>query len=130
MLPLTVYLGKFFGMSCLLLCAVLLARPRAALDAIDSMMESPGLLLVTGIMTMGAGVATVLGHNVWSGGALPVVVTVLGWLTLIKGIALMATPPATLNSVYHALHYPQRLRLVMVPALLLSAWLTWIAFQA
>jgi hypothetical protein len=128
--PLTIYLGKFFGLSCLVLSAVLLARPRTALNAINSMMESPGLLLVTGIMTMGAGVATVVGHNRWSGGALPVAVTVLGWATLIKGIALMATPPARLNAVYHALHYPQRLRLVMVPALLLSAWLTWIAFQA
>src|SRR5690348_14216277 len=39
-----------------------------------------------------AGTALVIGHNVWSGGVLPVVVTLLGWLTLIKGIALMAMP--------------------------------------
>ena len=44
MSPLTVFLGKFFGLSCLLMCAVLLARPRQTLGAIASMMESPGLL--------------------------------------------------------------------------------------
>jgi hypothetical protein len=70
------------------------------------MMESPGLLLVTGIFTMGGGAAMVVGHNVWSGGALPVAVTLLGWLTLIKGVALMAVPPRALTSFYRTLHYP------------------------
>jgi hypothetical protein len=129
MSPLTVYLGKSFGVSCLLLCALLIGRPRAAVDAIESMMRSPGLLLVTGIMTMGAGVATVVGHNVWSGGALPVAVTVLGWVALVKGTALIAIPSRVLSAFYRALHYPERLRLMMVPALVFSAWLTWIAFM-
>ena len=65
----------------------------------------------------------VLGHNVWSGGALPVAVTALGWLTLIKGVALMATPPQRLSAFYRALHYPERFRLFMILALVLSAWL-------
>jgi hypothetical protein len=130
MSPLTVYLGKFLGVSSLLLCAILLARPRGTLDAINSMMESPGLLLLTGIMTMGAGVATVVGHNVWSGGALPVAVTVLGWAMLLKGIALMAVSPRGLNAFYRVAHDPRRLRLFMLPALLFSLWLTWRAFTA
>src|SRR5689334_4277704 len=104
MSPLTVFLGRFIGLSCLLICAVLLARPRTSLAAISAMMESPGLILVTGIFTMAAGAAMVIGHNVWSGGALPVVVTLLGWLTLIKGVALMATPPGVLITFYRALN--------------------------
>ena len=42
MSPLTLFLGKFLGLSCLLMCAVLVARPKASLDAINSMMEAPG----------------------------------------------------------------------------------------
>jgi uncharacterized membrane protein len=128
MSPLTIYLGQFFGISCLLMCAVLLARPRASLEAINDMMESPALLLVTGIFTMAAGAATVVGHNVWSGGALPVAVTVLGWLMLVKGVALMAVSPRALNNFYRALHYPQRFRLFIVPSFVFSAWLTVAAF--
>ncbi len=130
MSPLTLFLGRFLGLSCFLMCTVLVARPKASLEAISSMMESPKLILVTGILTVAVGAAMVVGHNVWSGGALPVAVTLLGWLTLIKGIALMATPPHALTTFYHALHYPAWFRPYMTAALALSAWLTVTAFPA
>ncbi len=57
-------------------------------------------------------------------------VTLLGWLTLIKGIALVATPPRALTAFYRALHYPARFRLYMAAALVFSAWLTVTAFLA
>jgi hypothetical protein len=128
--PLTVFLGRFFGLSCLLMCAALLARPKASLEAIESMKEIPGLALGTGIITMIGGTAAVVGHNVWSGGALPVAVTLLGWVTLIKGVALMAAPPRTLTTFYRALNYPARFRLYMAAAVAFSAWLTVTAFLA
>jgi hypothetical protein len=128
MSPLTIFLGKFFGLACLLMCGVLLVRPKASLQAIASMMESPGLILVTGIFTMGGGAATVVGHNVWSGGALPVAVTLLGWATLIKGVVLMATPPRALGAFYRAVQYPARFHLYMTAAFAFSAWLTVTAF--
>ena len=128
MLPLTVFLGRFIGLFCLLMCVVLVARPRTSLEAISSIMESPGLILVTGIFTTAGGAAMVVGHNVWSGGALPVAVTLLGWLTLIKGVALMATPPRALIAFYRTLNYQAWFRSYMGVALVLSAWLTLTAF--
>jgi hypothetical protein len=130
MSPLTIFLGRFFGLSCLMMCAALFARPKESLEAIESMKESPGLVLVTGILTMVGGVAAVVGHNVWSGGALPVAVTLLGWVTLIKGVALIAAPPRALTTFYRALHYPARFRLYMSVAFTFSAWLTVTAFLA
>jgi hypothetical protein len=128
MSSLTLFLGKLLGVSCSLMCLILMARPKASLEAINSMMESPGLMLVTGIFTLGGGTAMVVGHNIWSGGALPVAVTVLGWLMLTKGIALMAIPQRMLNDCYRALHYPDRFRLFMIPNLAFSVWLTLAAF--
>ncbi len=92
-----------------------MARPKATLDAANSMAKDSGLLLMSGIFTMAAGVAVVIGHNVWSGGALPVAVTVLGWMMLVKGIALMAMPPRMLVASYSFLNSPQRLRLLDGP---------------
>ena len=46
------------------------------------------------MLTLVAGLAIVLAHNVWRGGAMAVVVTVLGWLLLLKGAALVVIPPA------------------------------------
>ena len=60
--------------------------------------------------------------------ALPVAVTLLGWVTLIKGVAIMATPPRALTAVYRALNYPARFRLYMAVAIAFSAWLIVTAF--
>jgi hypothetical protein len=51
------------------------------------------VLFVFGLVIVAAGVAMVLTHNIWSGGALPVIVTLVGWLTLIKGLAFLFFPP-------------------------------------
>ena len=130
MAPLTVFLGRFIGLSCLLMCAVLVAKPRTSLEAIGAIMESPGLLMITGFVTVAGGAALVVGHTVWSGGALPVAVTLLGWLTLVKGVALMAVPPRTLAAFYRTLNYPAWFRPYMAVALAFSAWLTVTAFLA
>jgi hypothetical protein len=126
----TIFLGKFLGLTHLITCLVCMARPKATLDAANSMAKDTGLLLVSGIFTMAAGFAVVIGHNVWSGGALPVAVTVLGWMMLVKGIALMAMPPRMLVASYSFLNSPTRFRLLMIPAAIVSAWVTVIAFNA
>ncbi len=130
MSPLTLFLGKFLGLSYFLTCLVCMIRSRAILEAAKAMAEDTGLLLVSGIFTMAAGVAVVVGHNVWSGGALPVAVTVLGWMMLAKGLALTALPPPMLVASYSFLDSAQRFRLVLIPATVFSAWLTFAAFSA
>jgi hypothetical protein len=41
----------------------------------------------------------ILGHNAWSGGRLPVVVTVAGWLILAKGLLLLFVTPEALSQL-------------------------------
>jgi hypothetical protein len=106
MTQLTVYLARLFGVFVLLMAASMAADPAPVLAAIQSMMHSPGLVLITGVITMAAGVAAVIGHHRWSGGALTVVVTVLCWLTLIKGFVIMAAPPGLLGAIYGFMGYP------------------------
>jgi hypothetical protein len=130
MSPLTLFLGKFLGLATLLTCLVCMARPRATLDAANAMAENSGLLLVSGIFTMAGGIATVIAHNIWSGGALSVAVTALGWLMLIKGFVLMAAPPRLLLRFYNFVDSPRRFRLVLMPTTIFSAWLTLAAFNA
>jgi hypothetical protein len=38
--------------------------------------------------------ATRLGHNVWRGGGVTIVVTVIGWLTLLKALLILLVPPS------------------------------------
>ena len=53
--------------------------------------RDPALIFVSGILLFVAGLAIVRAHNVWSGGW-PVLVTVLGWVALVGGMARMFFP--------------------------------------
>jgi hypothetical protein len=128
--PLTVYLGRFIGLACLIMCAALVARPKSSLTAIASMTSQPGLLWVTGIFTLAGGVAMVVGHNLWSGGAVTIAVTVIGWVTLLKGLAILVVPTTALARFYSGVAGATRFRLVMAVGVIFFAWLTWAAFTA
>jgi uncharacterized membrane protein len=54
-------------------------------------LRSPALIYLSGLMTMAAGLAIVLNHNVWTADW-RILVTILGWLATIGGAARIAVP--------------------------------------
>ena len=50
------------------------------------------VLLFAGVFALIVGLAIVLGHNVWSGGAAPAIVTLVGWASLVKGLLILFLP--------------------------------------
>jgi hypothetical protein len=59
-------------------------RRQATLESVTAVLRDPSMMFVLGAITLVAGLAMVLAHNIWSGGALVVIVTLVGWITLIK----------------------------------------------
>ena len=94
MSPRTVFLSKLLGLYCLVMVLALLLNKAAILQAIPALAQNWPLMLVTGVFTLFAGLAMVLGHNVWRGGGVTVVVTLVGWLTLFKALLILFLPPA------------------------------------
>ena len=72
----------------------------------------------------------VLGHNVWSGGALPVVVTLVGWLILAKGVLLLFFTPDVVSQMFEQMRYAEHYYLYLAPALVIGLYLTWAGFTA
>jgi hypothetical protein len=58
---------------------------------IGELARNHGLIFLSGILSLLAGIAIVRVHNVWSGGW-RVIVTVLGWLAIAGGLARMWAP--------------------------------------
>jgi len=78
----------------------MMAHKQTMLAAVISMMRSPALLLLLGVITVTGGLAVILGHNVWSGGAATVIVTLAGWIMLLKGSLFLFLRPETESSVF------------------------------
>jgi hypothetical protein len=53
--------------------------------------RDPGLILLTGILLLVAGLSIVRLHNVWTGGW-PVLVTIFGWLAIFGGLIRLFFP--------------------------------------
>jgi hypothetical protein len=130
MLPLTVFLGKLIGLYCIIAALMLMAHKQRTVETVKALIRNPPLLLFVEVLALIAGLAMVLGHNVWSGGALPVVVTLVGWLMTIRGAALLALPQDTKLRIFEALRYEERFYIFMAVTLILGIYLTVASFSA
>lgn len=75
----TVFLARLIGLYCILVIPSMVLRRQATMDWMTALLNNAALLWVLSVITLTIGLAMVLAHNVWSGGALPVVVTLVGW---------------------------------------------------
>lgn len=127
--PLTLYLARFFSVGCLLMCAAMAARPAKSLSAINSVMQSEGIVLSLGVITLAAGVATIIGHGLWNG-VLAIFVTAMGWLMVIKGLALMVLTKGELARLYKGLGCQNAFVPLMAGMTLVSAVFVVLSFTA
>ena len=87
--------------------------------------------MIVGIITLAAALAVVLAHNIWSGGALTVVVTLVGWITLIKSLFfLFLSPEMEAGLFLGQLHYQQLFYLYGAISLVLGIYLTYGGFKS
>src|SRR6266550_4293830 len=117
MSPRTVFLARLIGLFALLLSLAELLRDRP-------------LLFILAMLGLLAGLAIVLAHNVWSGGALPVVVTLFGWILLIRGALLLFLSPEAVAGWIDFLHFEQLFHLYAGITLVLGLYLTYAGFKA
>jgi hypothetical protein len=90
----SVFLAKLIG-PVLLVASIGLFLNAAGYRAMaQEFLRNPALIYLAGILTMTAGLAIVLTHNVWIANW-PVLITILGWLGVIGGAARLALPEQT-----------------------------------
>ena len=124
---LTVFLARFIGLFTVLLIAALLLRGSAT---VQSAIADKPLMFTYAIISLAIGLAMMLGHNIWSGGALPVVVTLVGWLIFAKGLLLLFLAPEALIQLFERMQYGQHIYLYVAPSLAIGLYLTWAGFTA
>src|ERR1700691_1282392 len=89
----TIFLGRLIGLYCILVALAMLIHKRATMDVLTAMLHNAQFLLALGVIAVIAGLALVLSHTDWSGGPVPVLVALTGWILLIKGSLLLSLSP-------------------------------------
>ena len=90
----SIFLAQLIGPVTLVAAVGLLVNRAAYLAMAHEFLRSPALIYISGVLTMTAGVAIVLNHNVWVVDW-RVLLTVFGWLGAIGGAARMVLPQQT-----------------------------------
>jgi hypothetical protein len=130
MTPRTVFLSKLIGLYCIVISLSMFTNKQTTMETVTALMNNRPLLYVVGVMAVAAGLAMILSHNVWSGGALPVVVTLIGWLALIKGaLFLFLSPEAEARVFLGGLRYEAYFYVYAAVSLLLGVYLTYGGFR-
>jgi hypothetical protein len=125
----TTYLAKLFGLFLLILGISALVQGENAIFLWIALVHNAALVYVVSLVTIAAGLAIVLAHNVWSGGPLPIVVTVLGWITLLKGVFALVLPRDLAMDTFTAFQYDQYFYVYIAICLVLGAYLTIAGFR-
>jgi hypothetical protein len=130
MSPRTLFLSRLIGLYCILAALSMITRKQATVETVTALLHNPLMIFIVGVITLAAGLAMVLAHNIWSCGALPVVVTLVGWVTLLKSLLLLFLPvDVEADFFLRQLHYPDLFYAYGGLSLVLGIYLTYSGFS-
>ena len=85
------FIAKIIALIYLVIGIGLVANPKYYHKMFDKLINNSSMLFFSGILALVAGYLLVSYHNIWEGGWI-VVITVFGWLSLIKGAFILMFP--------------------------------------
>ena len=130
MRPLTVFLGRLLGLYTLIVGLWLLADKQEVVSTLPDMLGNRPLMIIIAIIALVAGLAIVLGHNIWSGGALTILVTLIGWISFLRGLLFLFLPPAATRQILEVMQFERLFYIYVAIPLILGAYLTYLGFTA
>jgi hypothetical protein len=123
----TIFLSRLIGLYCILVVPSMVLHRQATVD----LLHNSSIMWVLSMITLTAGLAMVLTHNIWTDGVLAVVVTLCGWGALIKGLLFLFLPTGVESEfILRALSNPQLFYLSMAPSLIIGIYLTYSGFTS
>ena len=130
MRPLTIYLGKLLGLFTLISSFWLLTERQKAVSTIPALLVDRPAMVIFAIIALAGGLAIVLAHNIWSGGVLPILVTLIGWVMVIRGVLFLFLAPETTLHIFAAMQFEQFFYVYLGIPFVLGMYLTYLAFTA
>ncbi|MCC6780010.1 MAG: hypothetical protein IT537_25820 [Hyphomicrobiales bacterium] len=123
----SVFLARLIGPVGLAIAIGVLANGAVYKELAREVLRSRALIYLSGLLTMTAGLAVVLSHNVWTTDW-RVLVTLLGWLATIGGAFRIMVPQGTESIGRRVLEHPRGLTIAGVVWLVLGALLSFFGY--
>jgi|SRR5690606_20703907 len=125
----TRFCARVVGPLMLIVGAVVLARFNDMALLITAILQDGALTFITGIFTLICGLVLLAAHHHWSS-APAIAISLLGVLTIVRGITLLFAPSLLTGLVHTFLNLGPGALIAGAIALLLGAWLTFVGWFA
>ena len=120
----TLFLSRLLGWLTIVVSLSLLLRPSVS-EIMASLLGNPALIVLAGIASLAAGLAIVLIHNVWRGDLRTIVVTIIGWAVLIRGVLMLTLPSQAMMDFVATIRLDAMLILYVALRTALGIFLVW-----
>lgn len=124
-MELSIFIARTLGVIYLTVGIGLFLFRETYILAFRKIMENPGYALLGGFIAIVGGMAMVSYHNLWVSDW-RVLVTIVGWIALIKGILLLLIPPYT--NLFKGLLQMQKGKGITITAILMGVIFTYLGF--
>ncbi|HMF28519.1 MAG TPA: hypothetical protein VKE42_07090 [Candidatus Cybelea sp.] len=125
----TAFLSKLVGLYVIVIAIAVVVNKQMMVATVTGLFQDPAIVVLSGVIALGIGLAIVLGHNVWSGTA-AIIVTIIGWLSLIKGLALLLVPANVQAAYFLGVHYNQYFYVYAAVTIVVGIYLTYEGFRS
>jgi hypothetical protein len=124
----SLFLAKLIGPLLLAISAAMLVNQDNMRDMARDFLEHRGLIFLAGILTLTAGIAIVLTHNVWEW-RWPVIITILGWLSVIGGAFRIIFPDSVKSMGQAMLQKKGIMTIGGIVQGVIGAWLCYVSYM-
>lgn len=121
-MALSYFLAQLMGVALVLFSIAGLMRPQLISSAVREMDHEAFSTFFVGFTAVLAGLAVVLTHNIWDG-TWRTWITLLGWVSLVKGFLYMAAPKSLTGMGRSMLRSGGWIRTLLIATLILGCYL-------
>jgi hypothetical protein len=128
-MALSIFLAKILGVYLIIMFLLFATRKEEVTQAIKAFLADHGLILISGDISLIAGLAILIGHPIWVW-EWPLVITLLGLLMVIRGILRIGYPACTIRWGNSLLRSRQAWSWTMIVSLIIGIFLLAHGFMA
>ena len=125
----TYFLAQLIGLLQIFVGASILFQKRVFMQVLNDLAENRTALFMVGVALLLSGLSVVLTHNVWNAGFLPLVITLFGWILILRGILSMFMSGDGVARMIRWLKVEEFSWAYAILVLAIGAYLTWAGFM-
>jgi len=126
-MDLTIFLTQVIGLYLILIGVIFLARRKVMMAVMADIIKNKPLIYVVAILELLAGLALVVGHNVWAWDIF-VVITIVGWLMVVEALIYLILPYSLISKIFKKINTPSVYIVGGILSVILGAYMAGIGF--